>query len=185
MAETASKYLLASVQEMEEAHLSAPTRARMLRLREMYALWLQNPRWGDSDIVRQLKQTYSLSTTQAYEDCRLVKVCLGNLGRLTKDYDRFLFRQRCEEGWEMARKADHAKAFAAVTATYLKGTGLDRDDPTAPDYATIRPQTFVITSDPTAAGFKPIPGIIEKARRLEARYIQEIEAEEQKPETEK
>lgn len=175
LAETASKYILATNEEMEQAHLTIPMRARMIRLREMYALWLQNPRWCDRDIVSQLRSRYQLGLSQAYEDCRLVKVCLGNLGRLTRDYDRYLFRQRCEEGWQMAREKEDPKAFAAVTATYLKGTGLDRDEPAAPDYASIAPQQFVITSDPSVAGFKVIPGILERARRLEERYIEEVD----------
>lgn len=184
LAERAQKYLLASEQEMNDAHLSTVQQSRLLRMREMYALWLQNPRYVDKDIVEVLRRKYGIGLSQAYEDVRCIKICLGNLGRITKDYDRFLFRQRCEEGWEMARAQDDAKAFAAVTATYLKGTQLDKEDAAAPDYSVIVPQQFVVSSNPAVAGFKVVPGILEKAKKLEARYIQEIKEEKAQSDTE-
>ena len=174
LAERAQRYLLASVEEMQEAHLPGAVMSRMLRMREMYALWLQNPRFGDRDIVEALQRKYKIGLSQAYEDVRCIKICLGNLGRLTRDYDRYLFRQRCEEAWQMAREQGDVKAFAAVTAAYAKGTQLDKEDTAAPDYSAITPQAFTITADPAVAGFKVIPGIIDKARKLEAKYIQEI-----------
>lgn len=177
LAERAQRYLLASREEMEKAHLPAPFQARMIRLREMYALWLENPRYLDRDIVKLLRDKHGLSTTQAYEDVRLIKLCLGSLGRLSRDYDRYIFRLRCEEGWKMAREKDDPRAFAAVTATYLKGTMLDHPEQEAPNYSLIQPQQFIISADPSVSGFKPIPGILEKAKRLQAHYIQEIREE--------
>lgn len=178
LAERAQRYLLASKEEMDAAHLPLPVQQRLLRMREMYALWLQNPRYVDRDIVRHLQDKYQISLSQAYEDVRCIKICLGNLGRLTRDYDRYLFRLRCEEGWQMARDHDDPRAFAAITSTYLKGTGLDQPDTATPDYSQIKPQQFIISPDPSVAGFKVVPGILEKARRLEQRYIQEIREEE-------
>ena len=175
LADRAQRYLMASAEEMQKAGLPQYMQARLLRLREMYAYWLQNPRMVDKDIVGVLRQKYGLGLSQAYEDVRCIKICLGNLGRITKDYDRWLFRERCEEGWQMAREANDAKAFAAVTATYLKGTQLDKEDSAAPDYSAITPQQFVISADPAVAGFKVVPGILEKAKKLEARYVQEFE----------
>lgn len=169
------EHLFSSPEEMKEAKVQPRVRDRILRIREFYTYWLRYPRTADKDIVQMIMDRHHLSATQAYFDVRLIKHCLGALNTLTKEYDRYLFRQRCEEGWEMAREAGDVKAFAAVTSAYVKGTGLDKDDITRPDYAAIVPQTFVITSDPSAAGFKVVPGIVEKAKRLEARYIQEAE----------
>lgn len=174
LAERAQRYLLASVEEMQEAKLPAPIQSRLLRMREMYALWLQNPRLADRDIVQALQRKYKIGLSQAYEDVRCIKICLGNLGRLTRDYDRYIFRCRCEEAWQMARDQGDVKAFAAVTAAYVKGTQLDHDDSTAPDYSAITPQAFTISADPQVAGFKVIPGILDRARKLEAQYLREI-----------
>lgn len=160
---------------MKEAKIQPRVRDRILRIREMYTYWLRYPRTSDKDIVQMIMERHKMGATQAYFDVRIIKHCLGALNTLTKEYDRYLFRQRCEEGWEMARAAGDVKAFAAVTSAYVKGTGLDRDDLSRPDYSSIVPQTFTITSDPSAAGFRVVPGILEKAKKLEARYIQEAE----------
>ena len=60
LAERAQRYLLASKEEMDAAHLPAPVQQRLLRMREMYALWLQNPRYVDRDIVRHLQDKYQI-----------------------------------------------------------------------------------------------------------------------------
>ncbi len=44
-----------------------------------------------------------------------------------------------------------------------------------PDYSMIVPQTFEMSPDVTVAGFKAIPGVEEKARKMLARYIKESE----------
>lgn len=176
LAERAQKYLMASVEEMQEAGLPVDVRRRMLRLREIYAYWIEHPRLLDKNIVARLRKKHGLGVTQAYEDVKLVKICIGNLARLTRDYDRYILRCRCEEGWAMARKAGDAGAFAKVTQAYGKYTQLDKDENLGPDYSQIVPQTFTITADPAAAGFKVVPGILERARRLEERYLRETEA---------
>ncbi len=169
------EHLFSSVDEMKQAKVQPRVRDRILRIREFYTYWLRYPRTADKDIVKMIMDRYGLGATQAYFDLRLVKHCLGALNTLTKEYDRYLFRQRCEEGWEMAREAGDVKAFAAVISAYVKGTGLDKDELTRPDYSSIVPQTFTITSDPSASGFRVVPGILEKAKKMEARYMQEAE----------
>lgn len=76
--ERAQRYLLASVEEMREAKLAPAVQARMLRLRELYAYWLQNPRLVDKDIVGELQKRHGIGVSQAYEDVRIIKICLGN-----------------------------------------------------------------------------------------------------------
>ena len=176
--EAAKHYLLSPLKELEEAKLPAQQTARLMRLREAYAWWLQNPRAEDKDVIDILKNKYGMSYVMAYQDLQLVKICLGEMSRLTKDYDRYLFRRRCEEGWAMAREKNDARAFASVTAAYGKYTQLDKDENIGPDYSLIVPQTFVITSDPAAAGIKVAPGLLERARKLERQYIREAEVDE-------
>lgn len=173
--ERAKRYLLASEEEMAAAGLAVHMRARLLRLRESYAFWLQNPRMPETEMVEVVRRKHKIGITQAYEDLKIVKICLGNLSRLTRDYDRYLFRQRCEEGWEMARAQGDARAFAAVTAAYGKYTQLDKESENLPDYSAITPQTFAPVADPSVDGFKTSPGILERAKKLEARYARETE----------
>lgn len=170
------KYLFAEEEELTKARLPQKAIERMLRLRTMYGYWVANPRLADKEIVAELKRRYGIGPSVAYEDVRLIKVCIGNLNRCTSDYYRWLFTQRCEESFRMAREKGDAKAFAATLAALGKYTRLDKDEGNVPDYSLIVPQTFEISADPEVAGFKRIPNLDEKIKQMESRYIQEITA---------
>ncbi|MBR0047316.1 MAG: hypothetical protein IJP75_10660 [Bacteroidaceae bacterium] len=172
-------YLFADEKEMVTAGLTAPQRIRLLRIRDMYAYWLRYPKTTERDLVLELKHRYKLtSDTQAYEDIRLVKICLGTLNQVTKDYDRYRFRQLFEEGIEVARQEHDANAYARLLAAYGKYMQLDKEEADAPAYSDIVPQSFILSTDPSVLGFKPIKDWRKVAARLEARMIKESEVEE-------
>ena len=177
LVERTKTYLFASEQEMIDARLPEPERVRLIRLRDMYVYWLGNPTLPDKSIVAEIKRKYALSTTMAYDDVRLIKIILGQLNQATEDYYRYLFMQRCEEGFQMARNNNDANAFARVLTALGKYCKLDKEKPLAPDYSVIIPQPFEITDDPTVAGFKKIPNVEEKARKMTERFIQDADYE--------
>ena len=173
--ERTQRFLFASEEEMEEARLPMPVRTRLLRLRDMYAYWLRHPAYADKAIVAQLRLQYKVGFTQAYEDVRLLKICLGNLGQVTRQWCQFLFMQRCEEGFAMARASGDANAFAKVLSAFGKFTRLDHDEAIGPDYSQIVPQQFELTTDPAVAGFERIPNVQERVRLLFKRFKKEAE----------
>lgn len=171
-------FLFASEEEMEKAHVPIDVRQRLYRLRDMYSYWLRNPKQGDRHILAEIKRRNGLGDTQAYEDLRLLKLCLGNLQQMTRDWYQYLFIARCEEGFQMARDKGDAGAFAKVLASLGKFTRLDHEQLTGPDYSQIIPQQFEITSDPSVAGFQRIPNVLQLTQQLEKRFKKEIEAAE-------
>lgn len=175
LVERTQRFLFASEEEMTEARLPQPVRERLVRLRDMYAYWMRHPQYADKAIVAQLRLQYGIGFSQAYDDVRLLKVCLGNLGQVTRQWCQYLFLQRCEEGFEMARRKNDASAYARVLAALGKFTRLDHDESIGPDYSQIVPQQFEITSDPSVAGFERIPNVTDRARRLFDRFRREGE----------
>lgn len=171
-------FLFASEEEMQKAHVPTDVRQRLLRLRDMYSYWLRNPKLGDRHILAEIKRRNGLADTQAYEDLRLLKLCLGNLQQMTRDWYQYLFITRCEEGFQMAREKGDAGAFAKVLASLGKFTRLDHERLAGPDYSQIIPQQFELTSDPTVAGFQRIPNVLQLTQQLERRFKKEIEAAE-------
>lgn len=167
------RFLFASMEEMEEAHIPRPVQERLLRMRDIYNWWLLNPRLLDNAVVAEIMSRHHVSRTQAYEDLRLIKICLGNLNQCTADYYRYVFLQRAEEAFQMARDKGDPRAFAQALATFGKYTRLDLPDGNAPDYSQIVPQQFEITADPEAAGFRRIPDLEKKVRKMLASYIQD------------
>lgn len=173
LVEQTQRYLFATEAEMQEARLPMPVRQRLLRLRDQYNYWLRWPRLTDRDIVDELRRRHGIGLSQAYEDVRLIKVCLGALNQVTKDYDRWLFRQRLEEGYQLAREQGDAAAFARVLAAHGKYAQLDKEGDDAAAYSDIVPQHFEPTSDPAAAGVRPAKDWRERSRRLLERYERE------------
>lgn len=173
LVERTQRFLFSSEEEMQEAGLRADQKERMIRLRDMYAYWLRHPAYTDKAIVAQLRLQYKVGFTQAYEDVRLLKICLGNLGQVTRQWSQFLFLQRCEEGFAMARASGDANAFAKVLSSLGKFTRLDKDESIGPDYSQIVPQQFELTSDPSVAGFERIPDVQERVRKLFERFKRE------------
>ncbi len=169
------KYLFASESEMQEARLPTDVQQRLLRIRDIYTYWLKFPKTEERDIIQEIKSRYRVKDTMAYEDLRLIKICLGTLNQVTKDYDRYLFRQRCEEGFKMARELKDPNAFAKVLAAYGKYTQLDKSEADAPAYSDIVVQSFEITTDPSVLGFPIAKNWRDKAKQLEQKYLKETE----------
>ena len=138
-------------------------------------IMLRNPKLGDRHILAEIKRRNGLADTQAYEDLRLLKLCLGNLQQMTRDWYQYLFITRCEEGFQMARDKGDAGAFAKVLASLGKFTRLDHEVLTGPDYSQIIPQQFEMASDPSVAGFQRIPNVLQLTQQLERRFKKEIE----------
>lgn len=173
--ERTQKFLFASEKEMNEANLTVAQQNRLLRLRDMYLYWLRYPTYTDKTIVAQLILQYKVCQSVAYEDVRLLKICLGNLGQVTRQWCQYVFMQRCEEGFAMARASGDANAFAKVLSALGKFTRLDHDEQNGPDYSQIVSQQFELTSDPAEAGFQRIPNVSKKVRILFNRFKKEIE----------
>lgn len=173
--QTTTKYLFADEKEMNDAKLTAPQQQRLIRLRDMYNFWLRYPKSTELDIVTELKHRYQIkSDTQAYEDVRLIKICLGSMQQVTKEYDRFRFRQVFEEGLVIARKNGDANAIARLLAAYGKNMQLDKAEADAPAYSEIVPETFEVTVDPTELGFPKLENWRDKVAAFERRYEKEL-----------
>lgn len=168
-------FLFATPEEMQNAGLTEPQRKRIVRLREMYLFWLEHPTHPDRAIVAELRQRHSISTTQAYDDVRLVKLCIGNVNQVTKDYLRWKFIACCDEAIEMARTKEDASAYAKVLSAMVKGLGLDKEEMLRADYSQIVPQTFEITDNPEVLGMKRIPNLDSKISAMLKKYAVEVQ----------
>jgi len=169
------EFLFASEKEMLEAGLTQSNRERIMRLRDTYVHWLTYPSLPDKALLSRLTTNYAVSPATALADLRIVKTLLGDMNQCTTEYYRFLFMQRLEEAFQMARDQNNASAFVSALNALGKYAKLDADEPTRADYTQIVPQTFEITADPTVAGFQRIPNIKEKTEKLLARYIKDTE----------
>lgn len=173
--ERTQKFLFADKKEMDEAHLPLPVQERLLRLRDIYNYWLRYNHLAERDIVRELKQRYGIRDSTAYEDVRLIKVCLGNLTQCTREYDAYRLRCMVEETYQMAKRNGDTTSMAKIANVFGKYTRLDKEEVETPAYDSIVPETFEMSEDPTLIGIKRIPDWRERAKKLEQRFIRELE----------
>ena len=169
------RFLFSTEEEMTEAKIPKKQQERILRLRDMYMYWLRHPQHGDRAIVNRILLQYKVKPKVAYDDLHLLKICLGNINQVTRQWCQYVFLQRCEEGFAMARAKNDAKAFGNILSTFARFTRLDKDEQTALEYDQIVPQQFEITTDPAVAGFERIPNIEQKVQKLFERYKREAE----------
>ena len=169
------RFLFSTEEEMTEAKIPKNQQERILRLRDMYMYWLRHPQHGDRAIVNRILLQYKVKPKVAYDDLHLLKICLGNINQVTRQWCQYVFLQRCEEGFAMARAKNDAKAFGNILSSFARFTRLDKDEQTVLEYDQIVPQQFEITTDPAVAGFERIPNIEQKVQKLFDRYKREAE----------
>lgn len=156
--------LFATEEEMAKNGLAATERERTLRVRELYARWIADPTLSAADI-RRLAGERGAGERQSYEDVALVKICLGDMHVMKREWYQYLFLQRIEEGFHIAREQNDARAFASLASALGKYTRLDAAEPALPAEP---PQLLVFTSDATAAGYERIAD--QECRQIERRY---------------
>ena len=168
--EIAKLHLFDSVEQMNEAKIPAPMQERLLRLRDIYTYWLQQPMTRDRDIAQRIIRLYGVQRTQAYQDIRIIKIILGEVHKATKEYHRYKFLQMIESSYEMARVNHDARSMVAAADKYAKYTQLDKEDLVDRGFDKIAIQPMKPTDDPSVAGFKPVPNIREKIQKKIASY---------------
>lgn len=174
--EVTKRHLFDSVDQMQEAGLSAPMQSRLLRLRDVYTYWMQYPLTPDRDIAQRLMHDHGVQRTQAYQDIRIIKAVLGDIHKTTKEYHRYKFLQMIEESYNMAKESNDARTMVAAADKYAKYTQLDKEDLLDRGFDKIPIQPFKPTDDPSVAGFKPIPNIREKIQaKIRSYWSEEVE----------
>lgn len=115
-------------------------------------------------------QDYRVQRMMAYNDLHLIKLILGNLQRVSKDFARFRFDQMIQRTYDKAESMGDARAMAAAAAAYGKYHLLDKEDPVDNGYDQIQPQVFIPTTDPRHLGLKRIPNVMTTIKKLIKKY---------------
>ena len=150
-------------------------RERIVRIRAGFTYWNDFTRKKEKEIAQHLMSMYGVEKSTAYDDVRLIKDLLGNVNKASKDW--YLYKTNCwlDEAVEMARVKNNEDAIIKAAAVSGKINKLDKDDPTEFPWDDLKPQSFVITSDPSVIGIKPIPNLKDKIAKLFEKYKSDIE----------
>lgn len=168
--------LFDDIDKMREKGVPVILQERILRLRDMYTLWVNFPSKKEQEIVAELIQRYGIHKSAAYEDVRIIKTLLGDLNKASKDFHRFQFNHMIRQAYDMAERRKDPRSMVAAADKYAKYNQLDKEDIRENPWEVIAVQPFEPTSDPSVLGIKPIPNIKEKiAQKLRQYWNEDIQ----------
>jgi hypothetical protein len=157
--------------------ISEHEKQMIVRYRDVYTYWLENPLSSDSQIRDYIISNYEISKTQAYRDITGIKLLLGNVREAGKEWHRYRVNYMLEKAAQMAINGDtkEATAIAKVAMALIKNNKLDIDEGEELPYDEIIPPSFEPVSDPTTIGLKPIENLKDKIAKLKEKFIGDIE----------
>jgi hypothetical protein len=162
------------------ASVSASERAMILRYRDAYTHWLDNPLKSDVDIRDYLINNHKIEKTQAYRDLLHIKLLLGNVRNAGKEWHRHRVNVLLEKAANAAieGRTAEATALSKVATAFIKNNQLDIEDGQQFPFDEIIPPAFEPTSDPSAIGLKPLPNLRQRIADMKNKFMGEIDIQE-------
>ncbi|MDR0754187.1 MAG: hypothetical protein LBF04_02240 [Prevotellaceae bacterium] len=149
----------------------------IIRYRDAYTVWLENPLFSDLEIRDYLMSNYDISKSQSYRDIINIKLLLGNVREAGKEWHRHRVNYLLEKAAKMALdgQTKEATAISKVAIALIKNNKLDIEEGEEIPYDEIVPPAFEPVSDPQTIGLKPIENLQDRIAKLKEKYTGEIE----------
>lgn len=138
----------------------------LIRLRDMYNFFLNDPAGRDRNFVDKFRAKYKISQSMAYADLALVKQLLPALAPASREFHRKQVSEMLLETYNMAKARKDVKAMALAAKELGKVNRVDLDDEKELPYELIVVQPFSPSLDPTLIGLKRIDNLEEVKARL-------------------
>lgn len=138
----------------------------LIRLRDMYNFFLNDPAGRDRNFVDKFRAKYNISQSMAYADLALVKQLLPALAPASREFHRKQVSEMLLETYNMAKARKDVKAMALAAKELGKVNRVDLDDEKELPYELIVVQPFSPSLDPTLIGLKRIDNLEEVKARL-------------------
>lgn len=138
----------------------------LIRLRDMYNFFLNDPAGRDRNFVDKFRAKYNISQSMAYADLALVKQLLPALAPASREFHRKQVSEMLLETYNMAKARKDVKAMALAAKELGKVNRVNLDDEKELPYELIVVQPFSPSLDPTLIGLKRIENLEEVKARL-------------------
>ena len=157
-----------------KAKYPVATANKIVRVREMHQYLIAHPSVQDRRLVDIVVSRYGVSRQTAYDDIKVLKYILPNIGKAGREYHRERFVLMILHTYEFAERRGDTKTMERAAATYAKFLSIDKEENIQPDLDLIIPQPFVATDNPEVLGIKPIPNAREKIAKMIEHYTKEV-----------
>lgn len=152
----------------------ADTAAKVIRIREAYTAWLDDPSMKARQIAVMIMERHRVSGPTAYSDLAVVKALLPKLGEAARDFHRWRYNEMILETYNAAKANGDFRTMERAATSYAKNNRVDEQEERALPWEVIAVQPFVATSDPRVLGIEPIPNLRERQRELIAELSRDI-----------
>lgn len=158
-------------------HLSREDLKLKERLQDIYTYWISHVTTSDSYMAKYIQARYSVSRTQAYNDISRVKLLLGNVKIASRAWFQNKVNVLLDEAANAARAGDFqkAKALNKIADSFIANNRLDTEEAIKLPFDEIVVKDLSFTVDPEVIGIKKVPGIMEKAKKLRDKYMEDVE----------
>lgn len=167
------EHLFSDVDKMQAAGVPQIIQERIVRIRDVYNIWLQNPARRTRELVVMEQDKYNIHKSEAYDDIKIVRLLLGDLNESSKEFHRWRFNEMILRAIELAEKKDDVRSLVAALDKYAKYNKLDQEDEQDKPFEVIAVQPFEPTENPEVIGIKRVPNINEKIRKKIQQYWNE------------
>jgi len=155
--------------------LSPQTQKKLLRVRSAYSHWYEFPMKSENELRNFLMDNHEVSRYVAWGDLSIVKILLGNIKAVSKEWHRFTVIEMIKETYALAKDQQDPKAMALAADKLGKYTQLHLPDIDPIPYEDIVPQSFEPSSNPELVGLKPIPDLDDRVKFLKDKFYAEID----------
>jgi len=169
----ARQEMFTPVEELEQRYTQDRVQ-HLVRLRDMYNWFLNNPSGRDRAFVAQFQSRYSLSQSAVYADLALVKQLLPLLAPATREFWRTRVSDMLLETYNMAKSRKDTKAMAMAAKELGRVNRVNTDDEKEFPFEMIVIQPFTPSFDPTIIGCKPIPNVDQVKASLRKKMAADI-----------
>lgn len=146
----------------------------LIRLRDMYNWFLDNPSEPDRTFVAVFKGRYKLCQSKVYADLALIKQLIPVLAEASRDFHRARISDMLLDAYNMAKRRKDVKAMVMAAKELAKIQRVDLEDEKKLPFDLIVVQPFAPSFDPTLVGIKPIPNVDEVKAALKRKLAVEI-----------
>lgn len=112
----------------EKLKMSPAEQEIMLRYHKTFTFWNEHPKYTERQIIDYLKDNFGIEKSQAYRDLRQIKRLLGNVEKVSKDWERHRLTQMALDGYQKAMADKQYMAAAAFLEKIGKYNKLDKDE---------------------------------------------------------
>lgn len=143
------------------------------KIETVFTRWLSDPSKTDNEMKLWIQNQLQLDKQEAYRLMYFTKMLMGNVQVPAKQWHRYQVIQMLLEAYNKARDKNDLGNMIAAADKIGKYTKLDKDEDEDLGFDKIFVPEFEMTTDASAAGFKPISE--ETKAKLRKKYLGDMD----------